>query len=585
MMKEILKLTAFILCIGIVIFVSCKKEYSCEGCADQNKPPIAIAGKDTIIVLPVDSAKLEGSLSSDPDGTITSFFWTKIAGPVSFNINSATTARTIVKNLSVGSYQFELKVTDNLGLSAKDTMTVTVDATPTTNHPPIANAGTDQIITLPTNTVNLDGNGSTDPDDNITSYAWTKISGPSLFNIANTNTIQTQVTNLVEGIYQFELKVTDAGGLFSKDTMQLTVNPEPPPPTNNCEPLNRSVINAQLIPFGTLSLARSDMAVASAGNKIVFAGGRSASEWASSRVDIYDMNTNNWTTAELSIPRFGLTAITAGNKIFFAGGITEGAIYGLVLSRVDIYDVLTNTWSIAELSEPRWNGIAAAVIGNKVFFAGGENYSSGTNTFTNRVDIYNLSDNTWSIATLSQTRNGLTATMADEKIYFAGGWNNIDGPTSNIIDIYNGQTNSWSISSLATPRAYQAAIAIQNKIYWAGGDTVINLANEIDVTCRVEIRDVNTQLTSFTNLFQPNVGFSAFEKDNKIVYLPGGGSWHATAINKFDIYDVVSNTWSIGQLNQSIPEGAVISVNNIIYIAGGHNNNYQYYNQVWKLEF
>ena len=34
----------------------------------------------------------------------------------------------------------------------------------TTNHPPVAKAGADQTITLPTNTVNLDGSASTDPD-------------------------------------------------------------------------------------------------------------------------------------------------------------------------------------------------------------------------------------------------------------------------------------------------------------------------------------------------------------------------------------------------------------------------------------
>ena len=101
---------------------------------------------------------------------------------------------------------------------------VIVDSVLTTNHPPIANAGADQTITLPTNTINLDGSASTDPDNNITSYSWTKISGPSSFNIANASGSQTQVTNLVQGVYLFELKVTDAGGLFSKDTVQITVN-------------------------------------------------------------------------------------------------------------------------------------------------------------------------------------------------------------------------------------------------------------------------------------------------------------------------------------------------------------------------
>lgn len=107
---------------------------------------------------------------------------------------------------------------------------------PKTNRPPVANAGADQVITLPSNSVNLNGSASTDPDNNITSYQWTKISGPSSFSIANPNSVQTQVTNLVEGVYQFELKVTDRFGLYDKDTVQVTVNPSLlPPPCTICK--------------------------------------------------------------------------------------------------------------------------------------------------------------------------------------------------------------------------------------------------------------------------------------------------------------------------------------------------------------
>jgi hypothetical protein len=100
---------------------------------------------------------------------------------------------------------------------------VTLPASAFLNHPPVANAGADQTITLPTSTVNLDGSGSTDPDNNITGYVWTKISGPSSFNIKNANDVQTQAINLVEGVYQFEFKVTDAGGLLSWDTIMVNV--------------------------------------------------------------------------------------------------------------------------------------------------------------------------------------------------------------------------------------------------------------------------------------------------------------------------------------------------------------------------
>lgn len=93
-----------------------------------------------------------------------------------------------------------------------------------TNKPPVAVAGPDQTITLPTNAVTLDGSASKDTDNNIINYAWRKISGPSLFNIANAGSVQSQVTNLAEGVYQFELTVTDSLGLFDKDSTTVSVN-------------------------------------------------------------------------------------------------------------------------------------------------------------------------------------------------------------------------------------------------------------------------------------------------------------------------------------------------------------------------
>src|SRR5436190_8364288 len=49
------------------------------------------------------------------------------------------------------------------------------------NKPPIANAGRDTSITLPTTHVILDGSKSSDPDNRPLTYKWTKISGPQHF--------------------------------------------------------------------------------------------------------------------------------------------------------------------------------------------------------------------------------------------------------------------------------------------------------------------------------------------------------------------------------------------------------------------
>jgi hypothetical protein len=76
---------------------------------------------------------LDGKSSSDPDGSISSYLWKKISGPVSFSIVSPMDSLTKVKALVAGTYFFELKVTDNGGLSAKDTLSIIVDPILTTN--------------------------------------------------------------------------------------------------------------------------------------------------------------------------------------------------------------------------------------------------------------------------------------------------------------------------------------------------------------------------------------------------------------------------------------------------------------------
>ncbi|MBO9682130.1 MAG: T9SS type A sorting domain-containing protein [Flavisolibacter sp.] len=205
-----------------------------------NQPPIAKAGVDTAITLPLNSLTLSGS-GSDPDGTVVSYLWKAIAGPGQYLIATPSSAQTQVSNLTSGKYGFELAVTDNGGFVAKDTVYVTVNPVvvapppppPPVNQAPKASAGNDITITIPTNSVQLNGSGW-DPDGTIQSYLWAKVSGPQQYSIGNTSAAQTTLTNLVQGQYFFEFKVTDNGGLYATDTIVITVNPAaavPPPPS------------------------------------------------------------------------------------------------------------------------------------------------------------------------------------------------------------------------------------------------------------------------------------------------------------------------------------------------------------------
>ena len=185
-----------------------------------NQLPVVNAGADQTITLPKDSTTLSGS-ATDADGTIASYSWSQISGPAQSTISTSTSATTLVKGLAEGSYQFELKATDNGGAVAKDTVIIVVKAA--ANQLPVVNAGADQTITLPTNSVTLNGS-ATDKDGSVVSYSWTKLSGPSTFTIASPTKASTSVTGLVQGVYVFRLTVADNKGATSSDDIQVTVN-------------------------------------------------------------------------------------------------------------------------------------------------------------------------------------------------------------------------------------------------------------------------------------------------------------------------------------------------------------------------
>lgn len=366
-------------------------------------------------------------------------------------------------------------------------------------------------------------------------------------------------------IFGFSSSCTKDKAQFNQPTPIPTPNPIPPPPI----PIARNIINVKLLQIGNLAEQRSNVAIASAGNKILFAGGTLfLSSLYSSRVDIFDITTNSWTTAELSQARTGIATAVLGKKIFFAGGETGSYKY---TGRVDIYDTETNRWTKADLDkiEAKMTGASA---GDKVVFASGET-----------AHIYDALANAWSTAPLSDRIGswgpsvyGIAATAIDKTIYFAGGIDDFE--IHKAIDIYNTETETWSKSSLNGYKGGVAGIASGNTIFWAGGQTWNG--REMLLLNQVEIRDMNSGTVTMGSLFQGNAFFSAIQKKENLIFFTGLG----LEKNKLDIYDLNTKTWSIGLMPKSFENAAIISVNDIIYVAGGTVDG-SLSSQVWKLEF
>ena len=99
------------------------------------------------------------------------------------------------------------------------------------NQPPEIDAGADQTITLPENSVFLDGTMTDDglPDPpGATTTTWSKVSGPGTVSFNEDTNVDTWVSFSDAGTYVLRLKADD-GDLTLSDEVTITVNAPPPP--------------------------------------------------------------------------------------------------------------------------------------------------------------------------------------------------------------------------------------------------------------------------------------------------------------------------------------------------------------------
>lgn len=271
------------------------------------------------------------------------------------------------------------------------------------------------------------------------------------------------------------------------------------------------------------SPSRDHLAAAAAGNKIVFAGGEA--EEISDAVDIYDVTTGQWTTAKLSEPRYRLAAAAAGNKVVFAGGAKPDAdgSGGVESARVDIYDVTTGQWTTAQLSVAR-RRLTATAAGNKILFGGG--YGVDGND-PNTVDIYDVTTGQWSVSRLSSGKTHLAAAGAGNIAIFAGG--SVDNGTVKTADIYNSATGQWTTANLSVAREDLAAAAFPNKIVFAGGSDADGKDSKV-----VDVYDIKTGAWSALQLSVARSLLAGAAAGNKLLF--AGGDTEGGESRRIDVF-------------------------------------------------
>jgi hypothetical protein len=117
-----------------------------------------------------------------------------------------------------GPFVVGLQVTDNRGATNTTTATVNVN-----NMAPTANAGVDQNGSTGT-VVNLSAASSSDPGNDIVSYAW-DLDGDGQYDDATG--VNASLTAATPGTYVVGVQATDADGAVSTDSATITITDAP----------------------------------------------------------------------------------------------------------------------------------------------------------------------------------------------------------------------------------------------------------------------------------------------------------------------------------------------------------------------
>lgn len=221
--------------------------------ASENRLPTADAGdSESLAPCNGDEIELDGYGSYDLDGDDLTYQWSLVSAPSDSaasddNFNDSTSPEAIFSlpddPIVTGDYTFQLQVYDGEIWSAPDIVTYTVRGTGE-NANPVANAGDDQSVEAEADcttasyvwtcadcegeTLEVEGTGSYDPDDDDLRYYWTEATG--IAEIALPTQPITDVTipgaaatygETSTSIYTIELNVYD--DCDASDTDELTI--------------------------------------------------------------------------------------------------------------------------------------------------------------------------------------------------------------------------------------------------------------------------------------------------------------------------------------------------------------------------
>ena len=495
--------------------------------------------------------------------------WTKISGPNTPTITTASSPTTTITGATTGTYVFRWTVSNGNCTPVTSDVTITNYALPT-----IANAGNNQSIcassaTMSANTASV-GTG-----------LWSQESGPNTATITNSGLKNTTITGLIQGTYIF--KWTISNGNCSASTSLVTINVS----------ANSTIANA-----GTAQTLCNVTSVSLSGNNPVIGNG----SWSM----VSGPNSPSFTNAGLF--NTDVNNLTNGTYIFkwtISNGVCTASESQVTITNNQLPTTANAgaTQNLCNITTTNLNANIPTVGTGEWSLISGPNTPTITNSALNNTSVSNMITGTyvfrWTISNANCTPSTADVTINNYELPTladAGTAQTLCNATSVSLSGNNPATGngSWSlVSGPNSPLFTNAGLFNTNVTNLINGTYIFKwtISNGVCTASESQVTITNNQLPTTANAgATQNLCNVTTTNLNGNIPTVGTGEWSLisgpntptitnSALNNTSVSNMITGTyvfrWTISNANCT-PSTADVTINNIelptVADAGGNQS-------------
>jgi N-acetylneuraminic acid mutarotase len=271
-------------------------------------------------------------------------------------------------------------------------------------------------------------------------------------------------------------------------------------------------------PLPPAALQRSEVGAARVGGSIYVVGGFGEDGTTTNAVERYDIRQRRWRRVRPMPDELNHTvAVAHRGRLYVSGGYASESSLALPSLTLLRYNPERNRWTrLAPAPTPR-AAHAAAVIGNRLYVAGGANESGSLRS----LEIYDFAKNRWRSGPdfRGPARNHTTGVASGGRFYVLAGR---DAQNYTSVDRYEPRSGRWlKPLEMATPRGGVASARLRDgRIVVFGGE---DLSPGGETIGEVELFDPRTgRWSRLPDMRTPRHGLGGAALGNRVFALEGG---------------------------------------------------------------